>query len=142
MSILLLIQTACLNANMDDVETYSESLITNVRFEYRWTTNENQLVIKELTVSKNINKENHTIECSITVPEAGNSFTEAIRKEVSLSNLVCYLTVSTGASVVAMGNAPTLGTISNFSDKNFEYKIISADEKSAIWKFNIIEFIK
>ena len=34
--LLIALNTSCLKAGLDDLETYNQNDITNVRFEYRW----------------------------------------------------------------------------------------------------------
>ena len=34
--LLIVINTSCLKAGLDDLETYNQNDITNIRFEYRW----------------------------------------------------------------------------------------------------------
>ena len=35
-TLLIALNTSCLKAGLDDLETYNQNDITNVRFEYRW----------------------------------------------------------------------------------------------------------
>lgn len=141
-SIFTIILASCMNSNLDEIETYSESNITNIRFEYRWITSGNKLNIKTLTVEKTINNDTHVVECSITVPASDATFTADIRNKVSLANLCGYLTLSTGASATPIGNAPVLGTVSDFSAKDFDYEVTAANKSKTTWKVKIKEFTK
>lgn len=139
-SIFTVLLASCINSNLDEIETYSESNITNIRFEYRWVTSGNKLNIKTLTVAKTVNNDTHVVECTITVPASDNSFTADVRNKVSLANLCGYLTLSTGASATPLGNAPVLGTISDFSAKDFDYEVTAANKSKTIWKIKIKNF--
>lgn len=141
-SILTILLVSCMNSNLDEIETYSESKITNIRFEYRWVTSGNQLNVKTLTVDKVINNDTHIVECTIAVPASDGAFTNDIRNKVSLSNICGYLTLSTGASATPLGNAPLLGTISDFSAKDFDYAVTAADKSKVTWKLKIKGFNK
>lgn len=54
--LLLMVSTSsCLKAGLDDLETYDQSEITNIRFEYRWwDETEKRLRVIEMNVDKNI----------------------------------------------------------------------------------------
>ena len=139
---LMCVLASCINSNLDDIDSYTESKITNIRFEYRWVTSGNQLHVKTLTVQKTINEATNTVECSITVPGADNTFTEAVRNNVTLANICGYFTLSTGATVTPLGNAPTMGTIADFSNKDFDYEVTAADGSKTTWKLKITGFTK
>ena len=139
---MMCVLASCINSNLDDIDSYTESKITNIRFEYRWVTSGNQLHVKTLTVQKTINEATNTVECSITVPGADNTFTEAVRNNVTLANICGYFTLSTGATVTPLGNAPTMGTIADFSNKDFDYEVTAADGSKTTWKLKITGFTK
>lgn len=139
---LLLVLASCINANLEEIESYSDSNIIDIRFEYRWIDSNNQLHVKTLNVEKTISDDTHIVECTIKVPDTDNFFTEEIRNNVSLSNICGYFILSTGASVSPLENAPVMGKISDFSNKNFDYEVTAANGSKTIWKLTIIKFDK
>ena len=90
--LLFLIGTvsSCLKSGLDDLEAYNEAEITNLnlntvggmRLRIRW-------LLKHSTIEKQISKDDNLITCKLTVPTASGSFTDAVRQNVSLSNLNC-----------------------------------------------------
>ena len=93
--VLLVSASSCLKSGLDDLPTYDEAKITNIYFEYRWYDDAaKQLRVQTLTLAKTIDEENNTVTCKITVPGTNAVFTEQIRNEVSLSNIVCYIDMS------------------------------------------------
>lgn len=141
--------SSCLEAGLDDLETYSDADITAINFEYRWAISENandpwageKLQVKTLSTSASFN--DGVIECEITVPTASGSFTEAERAKVSLNSLNAYVTISPGATIKPIGNAPVLGELGNFTQSDITYQVISADKKNRkVWKLVIKSFNK
>lgn len=106
--VLLVSASSCLKSGLDDLPTYDEAKITNIYFEYRWYDDAaKQLRVQTLTLAKTIDEENNTVTCKITVPGTNAVFTEQIRNEVSLSNIVCYIDMSTAARLKPLNAAPT-----------------------------------
>lgn len=137
-----LFATSCMNSGLDDLPTYSDAEITNIKFEYRWWS-DNQLKVQELTTEKTIDKETNIIECHIKVPNASNAFSNEIRNKVELTSLSCSVDLSTAASLVPLDGAPKLGSPNDFSSRKFKYKVTAADKKTTkTWTVNINEFTK
>lgn len=95
-----------------------------------------------MTLAKTIDEENNTVTCKITVPGTNALFTEQIRNEVSLSNIVCYIDMSTAARLKPLNGAPTLGEVQDFSAKDFRYLITAANGDKREWTIKIQDFIK
>lgn len=136
--------TSCLKAGLEDLETYDQAEMTNVRFEYRWWDEaKQQMRVMQLTTDKTINKDDRSIVCTITVPPATATFTQSIREKVSLENLAANVDISTAARIKPVDNAPILGSPADFSAKEFAYLITAADGKnSARWVIKISDFKK
>ena len=101
--LLFLIGTvsSCLKSGLDDLEAYNEAEITNLNFEYRWWDEaKDQMAVKTLNIEKQISKDDNLITCKLTVPTASGSFTDAVRQNVSLSNLIAYIDLSTAARIM------------------------------------------
>ena len=74
--------------------TYEEAEISAVQFYYRWPSDNEkdpitqEPVVKEvrLNTTSEVNSESATIHVTVTVPEAGGDFTEAVRNQVSTNH--------------------------------------------------------
>ncbi|MDE5677592.1 MAG: hypothetical protein K2G02_02655 [Phocaeicola sp.] len=144
LALLAILSTSCLKSGLDELETYNQNDITNIRFEYRWWEESAQrLRVIEMEVTKTIDKEAKEITCSIKVPAANNTFTESIRNQVSLSTLAVNVDVSTAARVTPVGNAPAMGTFpSDFSAKEFTYNVMAGSGDKVNWTIKITDFTK
>ena len=142
--VLALVNTSCLKAGLDDLETYDLNDITNVRFEYRWWDESNkQMRVMEMTVQNNIDATAKEVVCTITVPEATDVFTEDIRNQVSLSTLAINVDASTAARITPVGNAPVMGEFpSDFSAKEYTYTVTAGSGAQADWTIRIDGFNK
>lgn len=90
-----------------------------------------------------INVENTTVTCNITVPAVNGTFTQEIRNQVTLSNLNAYCTISTAATIIPIGDTPMLGKIGDFSKSDMQYEVIAADGNTTkTWKLVIDGFNK
>lgn len=128
--------SSCLESGLDDLETYSETKITAINFEYRWTVPENpndpwageKLQVKTLTTKATFS--DGRIECEITVPAASGTFTAEERAKVSLQNLNAYVTISPGSTIRPNGSTPVLGNLGDFSQSDMSYNVTAADGKN------------
>ncbi len=149
MMMVALSSTSCLKAGLGELETYSETKITAINFEYRWMVADNpsdpwageKLQVKTLTTAATIT--DGRIECVITVPPASGTFTEAERAKVTLQNLNAYVTLSPGASITPNGSSPVLGTVGDFSQGGLSYHVTAADGKNEQnWDLQITSLVK
>ena len=142
--LLVAMNTSCLKAGLDELETYDQNDITNVRFEYRWwDESEKRLRVLEMEVNKTINTETKEIECTITVPPSTEVFTETIRNQVSLNTLAINVDVSTASRISPVGNAPKMGDFpADFSAKEFVYAVTAGNGDRTDWTIRITDFIK
>ena len=131
--LLIALNTSCLKAGLDDLETYNQNDITNVRFEYRWWDESGQrLRVMEMTTEKTIDNKAKEIVCTIKVPEATQTFTTAINVDAS-----------TSARISPVGNAPAMGIFpSDFSAKEFVYKVTAGNGDDANWTIRITDLNK
>lgn len=72
---MLLTLSSCLEAGLDELESYNDAEIRGFKFEHRWEQtinggNNTQLGVVSLPT--NVKIEGNTVYCTITVPEAGN----------------------------------------------------------------------
>lgn len=142
--LLVIINTSCLKAGLDELETFDQNDITNVRFEYRWWEEANKRMrVIEMEVDKTIDNEKKEIYCSIRVPEANVNFTATIREQVSLQTLAMNVDASTAVRITPVGNAPQMGTFpADFSAKEFTYKVVAGNGNEANWTIIISDFSK
>ena len=107
LAILALLNTSCLKAGLDELETYDLNDITNVRFEYRWWDESGQRMrIQEMEVEKAFDNDRKVVECTINVPDATQTFTSAIREQVSLSTLAINVDASTASRITPLNGIP------------------------------------
>lgn len=133
--------SSCLKMGLDELPTSDKADITNVKFEYRWwDETAEQIRVVEMTTNNQIT--DHTINCTITVPDVTEIFTSDIREKVSLSDLVCTTDISAAASIRPVNGAPALGTPGDFSGKTFNYLVIAANGSEIEWEIKIIALNK
>lgn len=141
--------SSCLTAGLDDLPNFEDAEITDVKFEFRykdpkdkWIDGEPIVKLKNLTVNnKSINKETLEITCSLTVPDADDTFTEDIRQQVSLTSIVGKFNISSGAAIAPVDNSPTLGIPGDFSG-TCKYKVTAANKSSKVWTVKITSLDK
>lgn len=124
---------SCLEMGLEDLPTYSDAEINSFKFEYRWSVKEGPsdvLRVKPLDVDQSINKEAGTIHIKIRVPKADGSFTESVRDQVTLKNIVGYCSISTAATIRPLDGAPRLGAPGDFSKSPLKYLVTAADGKT------------
>ena len=119
--LLIALNTSCLKAGLNVLETYNQNDITNVRFEYRWWDESGQrLRVMEMTTEKTIDNKAKEIVCTIKVPEATQT-----------------------ARISPVGNAPAMGIFpSDFSAKEFVYKVTAGNGDDANWTIRITDLNK
>ena len=141
---LLLVFASCLNSDLDDVPTFDENDILNIKFEHRWAVAEGtseKLRVQTMETSFQINDDLKVISCEITVPSASGEFTENIRNQVSLSSLVGYTSISPAATITPLDGSTILGTPGDWSRQN-EYLVKAADGSEEVWTIEVVQFNK
>lgn len=143
MAIVVLTTTSCLKANLEDLPTWGESNITDIRFDYRyygsqeWVDGGNVVEYMELKlVDKVVNKEAKTVTCKVQVPVASGTFTVAEKAKVNLTNIAGILWVSQAARVTPIEGAPILGVAGDWSKPN-KYEIMAANGTKSVWVITV-----
>lgn len=136
--------SSCLKHGLDDdLPVFTDADITAFNFEFRWLINEGgseKLQVKNLTTATTIT--DGMISCSIVVPPASGTFTEAVRAQVTLAALNGYATISPAASITPKGNTPVLGKVGDYAKQDMAYQVTAADGKTTKeWKLTIVEFV-
>jgi hypothetical protein len=134
--LLVLGTTSCLTGNLEDIPEFTDAEITDVKFDFRykdanstWIDGEPVVKVVRLTVVKTINAAAGTIEVNLSVPAPNASFTNDIRRQVALTNLVGKFNISTAATIEPLDGAPVLGVPGDFSTER-KYRVIAADGKT------------
>lgn len=139
---VILSMTSCLHAGLDDIEEYKGNDITAVsRVEYRYISDEispasGQDLVKNVTLGYSgcvIDTKSAIVDIPITVP---SNFPESELPNLSASELVVVVTISTAARIEPIGNAPALGVPGDWSKPN-QYKVTAADGSSKNWTITI-----
>lgn len=136
--------TSCLKSGLEDLPSFDESKITDVKFEFRykdvndlWIDGEPIVKFVNLTVqNKVINAETGNISCTVRVPAASGAFTETIRGQVSLTSIVGKFNISTAAVIEPVEGSPTLGIPGDFSAPR-KYRVTAANGTSQVWTIHI-----
>ncbi|AVM57887.1 hypothetical protein C3V43_09060 [Bacteroides heparinolyticus] len=135
--------TAC---NWEELPAYEDAEISAVQFYFRWASDKKdpitgEPVVKEqrLNTTNNVKSENGIIEATVTVPDAGGDFTEAIRKQVSTGKLWGQVSVSTAALITPIDGSAALGTPDDWS-KERKFEVMAANGKKKVWTIRITQF--
>lgn len=147
--VLFLVCLPFLNScDWEDLPTYEEAEISAVQFYYRWAGDAKdpitqEPVVKEvrLNTTSDVDSGSATIHATVTVPEAGGDFTEAIRNQVSTSKLWGQVTVSTAARITPVEGSAALGTPDDWSTER-KFSVKAANGSTKIWTIKIIRLDK
>lgn len=134
---IMVLLSSCLTNGLDELESFTDTKITNVKFEHRWIrqiTSSTGLQLEQLAVvamTTNCDFKENTINCTITVPEVGNPsmFTEDVRNKVSLSSIVGMVSISTAATIKPLEGSPIFGDLGDFTTAR-KYLVTAADGKT------------
>lgn len=143
----MLLLTSCLKSGLDDIENSDLCAISSITMEYRWISQNangyDQLSRQQMTLSKNTPDENNEIRFTVTVPAINSSFPKAVRDHVELDGLYMIAVISSAAKIQPLDGAPKLGVPGNFEiGKDYQYEVIAANGKSAIYHIVIEKFVK
>lgn len=139
--------TSCLKSNLAELPSWTESKLTDVRFDYRYYgTNiwDDEPVVEYLELkldNKVVNDEASTITCAVQVPKASGMFTEAEKAKVSLTNLTCIVWGSTAIRITPEEGSPKLGVPGDWSKPN-KYRVMAADGSSRIWTITVTSLVQ
>lgn len=133
----------------EDLPAYEDADITACKFYYRWGSNEYKdditgepLILEmEMTTSFSIDTEAATVEVRVTVPNPQSYFTEEVRSQVTLDNLVCQVTLSPAARIAPADGNKVLGVPDNWSQPH-QFVITAADGTKKTWTINVVQFNK
>jgi hypothetical protein len=146
MALLPVLFSSCLKYGLEEGELSIECDVTNVRFEHRWAIENSsngmaELRFREMSVARTIDKDQSSIEVTITVPAANATYPDDQRAATVLSNLACSFEVSRAASVQPMNGAPKLGAPGDYTQER-TYRVTSASGQYKDWTLKVVEFKK
>lgn len=149
LSIITCFASSCLEAGLEDLPEFEENSIVGVQgVKFRFISDETsnaseQNIVKYVQLGKSaeINEENAYIRVKVTVPTVSSNFPESARQECTLNNICVMVSLSTAARIFPIGNAPVLGTPSDWSKPN-KYQVVAANGDKREWTIEIIEFVK
>ncbi|MDR0845709.1 MAG: hypothetical protein LBN71_10860 [Tannerella sp.] len=141
--------TSCLTSGLEELPAFDTADITDIRFDFRykdasstWIDNEPVVKVVSLTIqNKVIDTASGTVTCTLAVPAANGTFTEAIRQQVSLTSVVGRFYLSTAAVIVPVEGAPVLGVPGDFSATR-KYKVTAADGTTKVWTISVTNLSK
>jgi len=134
LAVVLVGMTSCLESGLKELPAYEDANITDFYFEHRYTTTQNGNTVTNAVRLTNISRtiSDQAVSITVSVPEAGATFTEAERARVNLSNIVGYCYLSTAATIEPIEGSPKLGGTGNFSAP-VKYKVTAANGTTKIW---------
>ncbi|MBJ6369598.1 DUF5018-related domain-containing protein [Snuella sedimenti] len=141
-ALVAIIFTSCLKADLEELPVFEEAEILTFDLEHRYIDKNANGVesMKFKYLTKNdlvIDSLSATITLNPTVPAPSGSFTQEIRREVSLSNIAVSVRISPAATIEPLDGAPTLGVPGDYTVPR-KYRVTAADDKtSRDWTINI-----
>lgn len=144
--VMALTFTSCLTGGMDDLPEYEGADITSVSaVQYRYISDETspasgENLVKDvnMTYTSEIDTEAAEVRISVTTPD---NFPESERENLSTSNLLVAVGLSTAARISPEGDSPTLGVPGDWSKPN-HYVVVAADGTRKNWTIEIVSLEK
>lgn len=138
--------TSCLKNDLEDLPEYKDANITSVSaMIYRYISDEkspasDQYIVKEvnLTYDSDIDKDLKTVDITASIPA---NFPEAEKNNLSKSNVVVIVSLSTAARIQPIDGSPKLGVPGDWSKSN-KYKVLAADGTEKIWTITLTSLTK
>lgn len=147
--LIVLVMPFISSCSWEDLPSYDGADITGVQFYYRWASSTDkdaitgEPIVKEVSLGTraNINAQAGTVEVSITVPGASNTFPEDARAAVSQDKLWAQVTLSTAARLTPTNGSAALGTPDNWTTPH-TYIVTAADGTKKEWTIKVVDFTK
>ena len=139
--------TSCLESNLRDLPLYEEANITSVSaVRYRYysaddidpTTNEPIVKEADLSFTSNIDAEAGLVSINVTVPE---DFPSSELANLSRSELVVVVSLSTAARLTPTNNSTALGVPGNWENPN-TYVVEAANGFQKNWTIEVVSLEK
>lgn len=145
MSFMILF-SSCLTSGLEELDVYEGADITSVStVRYRYITDEKspasgEFIVKEVDLSytSNIDVEAGKVQIFVTVPDG---FPESELANLSKSNLLIAVALSTAARLSPLDGAPLLGVPGNWESPNL-YLVEAADGTKKNWTIEVASLEK
>lgn len=130
--------SGCLSHGIDDLDTYDGADITGLQGIYYRYIDENDInpgsgepKVKQITLARaiSIDNENNTVALRCQAP---SNFPANQLANLTASNLVVVLNISTAATIEPIDGAPRLGTPGDWSKPNV-YQVKAANGDKKLW---------
>lgn len=135
----------------EDLPAYEDANITGIQFYYRWasTTDKDPITGEPMVREQRLNitggdidDETGTVVVDVAVPAANSgNFTQAVRDQVSQSNIVCQVTLSTAARIAPVDGGKVLGVPDDWT-KPHKFIVTAADGTKKEWTITVTSFTK
>lgn len=138
--------SSCLTSGLDELAIYEEADITSVSaVSYRYISDEKspvsgQNVVKNvnLTFTSEIDIESALVKISVTTP---NNFPESELGNLSKSNLLVAVGISTAARLTPINDSSILGIPGDWTTPN-TYMVEAANGMKKNWTIEVVSFAK
>lgn len=145
-TLMTVLFSSCLTSGLEELDVYDGADITSVSsVRYRYITadknpasGENEVKEVELIFTSNIDTEAEVVSISIKKPE---NFPPEELDNLSTSNLLVVVGVSTAARVFPQDGAPKLGTPGDWSKPN-KFVVEAADGTKKTWTIEVVQLEK
>ncbi len=146
LSVAMLSLNSCLKSNLDDLPAFADAEISSVRgVQYRYYSDDmvpgtTDPIVKNISlgVTSEVSSEAGTIAVNLTTP---SSFPAGELGNLSRSNLVVYVAISTAARIAPINGAPVLGVPGDWTREN-QYMVTAADGTTKVWTIHIESLTK
>ena len=144
--VMALLPTACLDANLDDIESYHGHEVTGVYGVYHRYIDEDDTIagsgepaVQQVQLSSSnvqIDAEAGTVTFDVALP---SGLPASQVGKVSKKSLVVSLNISTASVVTPVDGSPALGVPADWTKPN-KYKVTAADGSSQVWTVSVANF--
>lgn len=138
--------SSCLDSNLDELPVYEEADITSVSaVQYRYLSDKKspasgEFIVEEVNLqyTGDIDADHGTVKIEVEKP---STFPAAQVNNLSKSNLVVVVTLSTAARLTPAEGSPILGVPADWS-KAHKYIVTSASGKKKEWTIEVVSLTK
>ena len=133
--------TSCLESNLKELDVYDGTEISSAYVYYRYIDSSTSFplsganAVKQatLTVKTNADAETGTCELNVSVP---SNFPQSELSNLTASNLVVAVNISTAAVITPEKGSPDLGTPADWSTPH-KYTVTSAKGTKKVWTITV-----
>lgn len=138
--------SSCLKGGLEDLPEYEDAEITSVSaVRYRYITDEKspasgEYIVKEVDLAFDaaVDSEQGSVKIKASVP---SEFPAEELENLSTSNLVVVVSISSAARLTPVGDSPKLGVPADWS-KSHSYVVQAANGEKKNWTIEVVELNK